>query len=216
VDASGSFGRGHPLHAVDARLVAEAAVHVFSGDGDGDFLEAAETGLARGEDLVFPSLRFCVSYVHAIEIGGEKCRLVPAGAAADFHDDVFFVQGIGRNEEDFQVRFACSEFCLQVSQFLPGHFLQVGVGSVADQVLRLVEFFFGLDETGIFLHQAGKIGVLAHCLLVVLCLPDEIGILYFGLQFVEPDFKSFESVLHDGPLWMVENIPEWRDVGNPR
>ena len=63
-------------------------------------------------DLDAPALRRGIALIHAEQIAGEKCRLVAAGAGADFEDGVALVSSILGQEQDLDI-------LLQVPRYAP-------------------------------------------------------------------------------------------------
>ena len=156
------LGLGDPLDPVDARFELEAGVGPFPLDGEGELFEAAQFGLIPGDHLDLPAHLFGVHPVHPPEAPGEEGRLFPAGAAADFDDDVFLVPGVAGQHQD--------------ADFLPEGF-RPGVrfgGRMAEKVLhlrvllpvqhlkRLGGFGAGGAEEGDLLIEGGEGGVFFH------------------------------------------------------
>ena len=43
--------------------------------------------------------------VHAVDLRGEKCRLIPAGTAADLHDNILVIVRVLGEQKDLQLLF---------------------------------------------------------------------------------------------------------------
>ena len=146
LDTALGFGLRHPLHAVHAALVLHSAVHSV---GTGRKLEHYLLVAARGAEalvgyLQLPALDFGIVLIHAEEVAGKDRRLVAAGTAADFHDGVLAVVGIGRDEQKFDVLLHVGQFAFDFGNLLAGHVLEVGIALVHEHVLRRGQVIHGL------------------------------------------------------------------------
>ena len=105
VDASLLLGGGHALHAVHAAFVFQLREDAVAFDDGDDFFQAAGGRFRRRKHFDLPALRFGIARVHAEDFGGEERGFVPAGAGANFEDDVFLVVGIFGQQQNFQIFF---------------------------------------------------------------------------------------------------------------
>ncbi len=141
MDAAARLGFRHALHAVDPRFEFQPGKHALARDMGGDFLDAAELGLAFLEDLEGPALRLREALVHAEQVAGEQRRLLAAGAGADLdHRGT----GIGRvlgQERQLQRMLGPGQLGLQPRQLLFGKGAHLGIG----------QHFLGLGHVG---HEA--------------------------------------------------------------
>ena len=103
VDTSLGFGLWDALDAVGAAFVLEAWVCAFALDLEDDFLDAADSGVVKGEDGCFPSVVFGESLIHAEEFVGEEAGFFAAGAGSDFEDGVGIVGFVARDESDLDL-----------------------------------------------------------------------------------------------------------------
>ena len=86
VDAALGLGHGHPLDAVGARLVLEAAPRVVARDLEDDLVEAVALARALLEDVEPVAPQRGVALVHLVEVACEEVRLLAALRAADLDD----------------------------------------------------------------------------------------------------------------------------------
>ncbi len=78
--------------------------------------------------------------IHAEEVSGKDCGFVAAGAAADFHHGVLAVVRVCGNEEELYLLLHFREFGLNLGNFVAGHFLEVLVFFIHEDVLGLRKF----------------------------------------------------------------------------
>ena len=101
-----------------------AAVGSRTVNGKAHFLHAAQLGDIGAQQLGFPSARLCVHVVHAVQTVGEQRRLFTARAAAYFHNDVFFVIFILRQQQKPNLFLQLFQTLFGLAIFLLGHFFQ--------------------------------------------------------------------------------------------
>ena len=152
---------GHALHAVHAALVADLAEHGLAGDLEDDFPQAAQLGGVALHLLHLQAVRLGVAVVHAVEIGGEKRRLVAAGAGADFHDGVAVLVFIRRQERDLDLFLRAGDALLQRRDFRRGHLGQLGIGAPG-QLLVFAQLHLRLAIAFPQVEQFLGAGVLPH------------------------------------------------------
>ena len=105
MNAAGTLGVGHALHAVHAGFVFKLGKGAAAADFGDDFFIPAHRAFARCHDLDFPSLRGGVALIHAEQIAGKQRGFVAAGPGADFENDVALVHRIPGDERDPQLLF---------------------------------------------------------------------------------------------------------------
>lgn len=151
VNATLTFGRGDPLHAVDARLPAQVAERAAASHFDEGLLVRAgdPPGRAAGadaldgdglDDLSFPALSVCDALVHPDEFGREEGGLVAADAGLELDEGREGLDGRGGGDglEEVVPQGAEGEF--GGGQVRLGEFAQVFVR------LRVGEFSQRRDE----------------------------------------------------------------------
>jgi len=102
MNAALRFRGGNALDAMHATFIFQLGINLLPLNRGDDFLEAADGRRRAFQDFDFPALRFGVAGIHAEEFGGKESGFVAAGAGADFHDDALVVEGIFREEQEFQ------------------------------------------------------------------------------------------------------------------
>lgn len=117
VYAALGFGLGDPLNAVGTGLPFEGGVDAVAADHGDEFFEPAGATGGGGEEFNTPSALGGVAAIHIEEVGGEECGLVAPGSCADFHDDIFPIERVGGEHQEFELllelfdpRFGCVEF----------------------------------------------------------------------------------------------------------
>jgi len=195
VDAALGFGGGHALDAVGAGFVFEAAVDLVPGDGGDDFLEPAGAGFRGAHHLHFPVLGLGVAGVHAEEIAGEKRRFLTAGPGPDFQEDVFFIHGIGGQQQDFQLVLQLGDGLPDGFDFGLGQFPHFGVRVLGQFLvfLQVLGELFVFPKVGHHFREVGVgLGQFAEALLV----GDDFGIGQLFFQLYVFAFETFEFGEH--------------------
>ena len=104
-----------------------------------DLLVTARTSLRSAVYLVFPAFAFRIFGVHAQQVAGEEGRLVASRAAAYLHDSVLLVLRVFGNEQQFDFLFEPVDGGFEFRHLLAGHFAQVFILFVGEDVLRLAQ-----------------------------------------------------------------------------
>ena len=138
MNASAGFGGRHTLHAVDAALIFQLAVHTPALDGGRRFLEATDASVAARHHVEFPALALGVLRIHAEQLAREQRSLVAAGARANFEHDVLLVVLVFRDEQNLEVGDECVSSRLQPFELFLRQFAHVGVAR-RRQLLGLLE-----------------------------------------------------------------------------
>src|SRR5690606_10710642 len=105
MDSSLRLGLRHTLHTMNALLVLETAKGAFSAHHTDDFFIAACRSFTGTHQLHLPAPPFDIARIHTEEIACKYARFIAAGARPDFHDDVFVVIRILRNEQHAHALF---------------------------------------------------------------------------------------------------------------
>ena len=172
---------------MDAGFVFHDAVDTLVGAGELEDDLLVATGSTRGlvGDFQLPAAAFRVLAVHAEQVAGEDGGFVAAGAAADLDHGILAVVGIGRDQQELDVLFHVRDLRFDVRDDLPGHFPQVLVFLVDQDILggrQLIEqglvFLSGFDDRLKFLVVLVELDVLLH-------VAHHLGIGELVLQFLE-------------------------------
>ncbi|OPZ22789.1 MAG: hypothetical protein BWZ10_00247 [candidate division BRC1 bacterium ADurb.BinA364] len=139
---SGGFGDGHALHAVDSAFEFHLAVDRFSFDRKHGFLESAQFGRRGGDQVHFPVFGFAEPLIHPCQIGGEQRRFVAARAGANFQNGVFFVVGIGRQQQKLNLALGFGQCGFAFLDFEPGQLLHLRI-AFAQHFARFLQPLFG-------------------------------------------------------------------------
>ena len=165
VDAALRLGHRHALHAVHAALVFQCAIDLLARYREDDLLVASGCTFGEARNGNAPALRLAVLRVHAEEVACEEGSLVAARAAADFHDDVLVVLGVGGDEQQFDFLFELGNALLCGSEFFASHLAHLGVVLGGEHLLSLVDGRERLNVFGAFLDDGAQV-------LVFLCQLD--------------------------------------------
>ena len=119
------FGFGNTLNAVSTAFVFQLFIDVFTLNRENNFLVTACFRKVYVHDSEFKPVVFGIAAVHSVEIAGKDGGLVAASSGADFHNHVFAVRRIGRDQCDHDGFFCGGQFFARLRQFHFGHFLQL-------------------------------------------------------------------------------------------
>ncbi len=146
-----------------AALVFEDAVDAFARHREDDLLVAAHGAFREARDGHLPALLLDVFRVHAEEVAGKEGRFVAARAAADFHDDVLVVFGVGGDEQQLDFLLQPGDALFARGELFAQHLAAVFVALFAqhlfgqlDVVERVHVFLAGSDDFAqvlVFLRQ---------------------------------------------------------------
>ena len=116
------------LDPVGSRLELETGIGALSDNHEGDKGIATKSGRLAIQDLDLPSLLVRIVLIHAEEIARKDIRLVAAGSAADFHDDVLFVVLVLRKEFDLKLCPRFLDFLLKTIGLFLSHLPHLRIG----------------------------------------------------------------------------------------
>ena len=155
VDATLRFGVGYPLHAVRAGLELQFRKYVRADHPANDLAEAAMLAGVFAEHLDLPAEPFGVAPVHAQQVAGKDCRLVAAGAGADFEIDIAVIARIGRDEHAPQHLFVVGEARAETAGFVLAERAHLRVG-IALEAARRREFALEVAIKGVAFGERGE------------------------------------------------------------
>ena len=138
VYASLRFGFRHTLYTMYAAFEFHAAVNAVTADLENDLLKAAQLSRVGIHNLNTPAAGFCITQIHTEENTGKKRSLITAGTAADFHDNVFIIVRVGRQQKNRELLLIFFNLRFELLQFLFSHFNQLFVIACCEQLLCLV------------------------------------------------------------------------------
>ena len=94
MNTSAGLCLGHPLHPMYPGFVFHHRIGSFPVDHEGHILHAAYTDLFAFHQFYFPSLALCIMEIHAVDLGREQGRLIPAGTGTDLDYDILIIIGV--------------------------------------------------------------------------------------------------------------------------
>ncbi len=151
LDTALGLGLGNTLDAVHAGLILHHSVNAFAAELEDYLLVAAGRAGGLVGDLKPPAAGLCKMLIHTEQVAGKDGRLVASGTAADFHDGVLAVVGVGRNEEKLDLLLQGRHLRLQLGNLFTGHLAQLVVFLVQKYVLgrlKVVQQFLVLMPLG--------------------------------------------------------------------
>ena len=184
----------HALDAVYARLVFQRAVHVVARHLHHHLLVAAGGAFRCAVDLVAPALALHILGVHAQQVAGEEGCLVAARAAADLDDGVLFVLRILGDEQQFDLLLHAGNGRFEFGHLLAGHFAQVVVLLVGQNILGLPQVVDGRAVAVARFHDRFQLLVFLVELDEFLDVGDHFGVGDLLADLLEFDFQTVESV----------------------
>ena len=153
VDPAAGFGLRDPLDPVDAAFIFHPGPGAPAVDQKIRFFDAAQLGVVVVEQLHSPAPGGGIHGVHAKQTVGKEGAFFAPYAAADFHNDVFFIVGILGQQQEL-------EFLLQLSfrlfgglKLLLAELLHLRVGLPGQQLPGLLLVLLGLPEGGISFYN---------------------------------------------------------------
>ena len=176
------FSFRHTLHAVYAAFKLHAPKNALSAQLKNYFLKPAELRRAGIHYFKAPAAAFSIMLIHAEQYACKQRRLLTARTAADFHNRVLVVVGVGRQKQNFQPFFIFRQLRLKFFQFFLRHCRQFPVAAVGNNFFR---FFSGFIQDFIFAVSGNNVGQFGMCTRVFLpfCLVGNyIGVAYFCFQ----------------------------------
>ena len=121
MNAALRFSRRHALNTMHTAFITELSKNCFARNSEDHFLESAKLRGTRLEVFGFQPGRFRVAMIHAIQIGGEDRRFVPACSGADFHDCVALFGLIGWQQGNLNAAFKIDDASFEFRNFIVGH-----------------------------------------------------------------------------------------------
>ncbi len=217
VDAAGSLGVGHALHAVHARFEFELGEDAAAVDLGDDLLEPAFAAFADRQDFRLPALFGGVAFVHAEQVAGEQRGFVAAGAGADFQDGVVVVHRVFGNERELELAFERFLTCEQRRPLGVGELAHLGIGRVRRERLEVGDLggdgAIGLDR----LDDGRELGEFARQLDVVVAAQISRELAFHqvvaGEQGVELVLRqrnqscSPSAAAKPSSLWRIDTLP---------
>ena len=134
------FSFRHTLHAVYAAFKLHAPKNTLSAQLKNYFLKPAELRRAGIHYFKAPAAAFSIMLIHAEQYARKQCRFLTASTAADFHNRVLVVIGVGRQKQNFKLFFHLRKLRLQLFKFLLRHCRKFPVAAVGNNFFR---FFSG-------------------------------------------------------------------------
>ena len=107
---------------MDAALELEFAVGSMAIKAEDGFLDAANSGFIKSQDLYLPAETLGKTGVHPEQISGEKRGLVSPCPTSNFQNDVFLVVGIPREQKASEQVFVPGYGSLQLLHIRAGQF----------------------------------------------------------------------------------------------
>ena len=151
------------------------------------------------EDFHLPALALGVVLVHFIEVAGEQCGLVAAGAGADLHDAAAAVGVLAADGHVEQLVPAGFALGLQLGQF--------GLGQLAHLRVGALEHLRGFGDLGVELLEAAILGgqlgqraVLAGDHRHSRRIGQHLGIDELPFQFLEAGEGLFQLIAQHGQV----------------
>ena len=138
MDTSTGFGLRYTLYTVYAAFEFHAAVNAVAADLEYYFFETTQLSRVGIHNLNAPAAGFCIAEIHTEENTGKKCSLITAGTAADFHDNVFVIVRVGRQQKNRELLLIFFNLRFELLQFLFSHFNQLFVIACCQQLLCLI------------------------------------------------------------------------------
>ena len=132
------FGFRHTLYTMYAAFKFHTAVNAVAADLEYNFLEAAQLSRVGIHNLNAPAASFCITQIHTEENSGKKCSLITAGTAANFHDNVFIIVRVGRQQKNGELLLIFFNLRFELLQLLFCHFHQLFVIACCEQFLCLI------------------------------------------------------------------------------
>ena len=195
VDAALCLGLGHPLDPMHPAFEFQAGIDPIPVKREANLLITAQLGLIRTQNLARPAPALGVHTVHPIERTRKECRFIPASAPADFNNDILFIVGVLRQQENPQLLRGGFDLVTAGVKLLLRQFTQFFVQSALPQhlprflkrLLRLavfLVFFYDRGQTLIFFHQGG----------IQLLIVGHIRLHQLVVDLVIPRCDRFQSV----------------------
>ncbi len=166
----------HTLHPVNPAFVFQTAVGSLSLHDINQFLDPADVCIAGTGDNNPPALPLGIAAVHPEQHGPEQGRLFPAGAAADFHDDILFIHRIPGQKKQLDLMEQHVHFPLQIPLLLLCDLPQFPVMGTVQQFLRILLLFLRLLVLPVASHDFLQGSMLPDQTLPFLLAADHIRI----------------------------------------
>src|SRR6185436_13139857 len=185
MNASLSFGRRHPLHAMRARLELEVRERALADHAADVRLVAAVLAGTLRQHFDAPALLVGVARIHAKQIAGEDRCLVATGARAHFKIDVAVVACILRQQQLRELFFLALEPCVEAAQLFAAELAQLVVRAFS-HFLRGDPLGEQLQVRAIARDDGIEAGILHRQLAELVVVRDHAGIREQMAHFLEP------------------------------
>ena len=143
----------YALYAMYARFVFQRAVYLFSRYAEDDFFKAARSSFRKTGDGYLPTFHFAIFGVHAEQIACEQCSFVSSRSSPYFHNDVFVVFRVGRDEEQLDAFLHFGDMFFSGRHFFARHLLHFRVVFGGQYILGVLQrlqavhiFFAGFHD----------------------------------------------------------------------
>ena len=179
MNAALGFGFGHALYAMHAAFKLHAAVHSIAVDLENNFLKATQLGGAGVHNLHLPATGFGVAQVHSKKYAGKESGLFTTSAAANFHDNVLVIIGVGGQQKNGQALLVFFDLGLQLLELLLGHFHELFVLVGTHNFFCLVACCAHVAVFAIGSHHGLQLGVGLGGLLPISLVGDYVRVANF-------------------------------------
>ncbi len=196
MDTPLAFGFRDALDTMHARFKFQPGIRAVAADLEHDFLAAAQLGHILAEDLGGPAALFGVHCIHAPKRVRKQCAFLASRAATDFHNHVFIVVRVARDEQRFQLCRQALGFGSGSGKFLLRQLAQIRVGKHFLRLLlrslrrlkRTVSGYNRLQAVALTQQPRRLFGVVI-----------QVGRGKTRFQLIESGCKGLQLVKHDGP-----------------
>ena len=131
MDPTLGLGRRYALDAMDTGFELQSSEHVATGDGSGCFLVATQIAVGEAHHFEAPAVLLGITLIHPEQVSREQCRLIAAGAGANFEDRILFVGLVLWQQRDLHLSLPLRDLFLEELElfFVQGaHLGIVGAG----------------------------------------------------------------------------------------
>ena len=192
MDAALRFRFRHALDAVHPAFKFQARVGPFAFNHKANLFEAAKLGFVCAEDFGLPALCLGVHGIHAQEGACKQSRLLPARAAADFYDHVFFVVRVARKQQNFQLLLRALHFSACLLQLFKHHIVELFIEPArVEQSFRLLKCIARRLELAVFFNDRGQALRLLHEFFILRLIGDDLRVAQPKLNLFIARFNLF-------------------------
>ena len=119
--------------------------------------------------------------IHAVQIGSEDRRFVPACSGADFHNCIAFFALIGWEQGDLNTAFEIDHASFEFRNFIVGHCCDLNIAR-RRQLTVVIQLLAGRFEPAPFFEQICQACALAHDFLSALAIVEQTRIRNFAFE----------------------------------